>query len=184
MGDGGKRIGRAGRRLGRVLAARAVHAVELLGQRVIGLELVVGNRPGGRDPVVMAQLAEILRPQPVQSGSVELGRAAHAVVDLGLELLAVRVAPGIGRDVAVIHEDRLGRDVLRLARKPSSAFQEQDPLARGGEVTGQCAAARAAPDDDHVVVRHRPVPSPRAPSWPAPPSSAAQALRGPVARRG
>ena len=58
--DGGERVRRARRRLGRILAARAVHLVELLGQRVVGLELVVGDRPGGRDAVVVPQLAEVL----------------------------------------------------------------------------------------------------------------------------
>ena len=43
---GRMRIRRARRRLGRVLAARAVDVVVLLGERVVRLELVVGDRPG------------------------------------------------------------------------------------------------------------------------------------------
>ena len=62
-----------------------VHLVELLGLRVVRLELVVGDRPGRRDAVVVAELAEILAPQPVEGGAVDLGRAADEVVDLGLE---------------------------------------------------------------------------------------------------
>ena len=58
--DRRERVGRARRRLGRVLAARAVHLVELLGLRVVGLHLVVADRPGRRDAVVVAQLAEVL----------------------------------------------------------------------------------------------------------------------------
>ena len=48
-------VGRAGGRLGRVLAARAVHLVELLGLRVVRLHLVVADGPGGRDAVVVAE---------------------------------------------------------------------------------------------------------------------------------
>ncbi len=44
---GGMRVGGARRRFGRVLAARAVHLVVLLRERVVRLELVVGHRPGG-----------------------------------------------------------------------------------------------------------------------------------------
>ena len=51
---------RAGVALGRVLAVVAVDLVQLLGLRVVRLHLVVGDRPGGRDPVVVAQLAEVL----------------------------------------------------------------------------------------------------------------------------
>ena len=46
----GNGYGRAGRRLGRVLAASAVDLVELLGLRVVGLHLVVADRPRGETP--------------------------------------------------------------------------------------------------------------------------------------
>ena len=85
VADRRERVGRRGRRLGRVLAARAVDLVALLGERVVRLELVVGDRPGRRDPVVVGQLAEVLRAQPVQRGAVELRRTADVVVDLRLE---------------------------------------------------------------------------------------------------
>ena len=85
VGDGRERVRRARRPLGRILAAGTVHLVRLLGPRVVGLELVVADRPGGRDPVVMAKLAEVLRPQPVQRGAVQLRRAADEVVHLRLE---------------------------------------------------------------------------------------------------
>ena len=60
VADRRERVRRARRRLGRVLAARAVHLVELLGLRVVRLHLVVGDRPRRRDAVVVAQLAEVL----------------------------------------------------------------------------------------------------------------------------
>ena len=128
--DGGMRVRRARRRLGRVLAARAVHLVELLGERVVRLQLVVGDRPGRRDAVVVLQLAEVLLAKPVERGAVELRRAADEVVDPRLEGLAARVVPGVRRDVAVVDEHVLVRPVLRLAREPVAALEQEDALAR------------------------------------------------------
>ena len=147
-------IGRARGRLGRILAARAVNLVELLGLRVVRLHLVVADRPGGRDAVVVAQLAEVLLAQAVERRSVELGGAADEVVHLRLEGLARPVVPGVLGDVAVVDEHVRRGPVLRLARQPVAAFQQQDALAGGSEPVDQRAAARAASDHDHVVGAH------------------------------
>ena len=149
-----ERIGRTGRRLGRVLAPCPVHLVELLGLGVVGLHVVVADRPGGREAVVVLQLAEVLTAQPVQRRPVQLGGAAHEVVDLGLERLALVVVPRVGGDVAVVDEHIGGGPVLRLAGQPVAPLQQQDALARRGQVAGQGAAAGAGPDDDDVVVTH------------------------------
>ena len=152
----GNGIGRARRRLGRVLAARAVHLVELLGLRVVGLHLVVGDRPGRRDAVVVLELAEVLLAQAVERRAVELGRAADEVVDLRLERLALGVVPGVRRDVAVVDED-----VLRRASSAARAAASRRARAAGSACPtapsrcDQRAAAGAAADDDHVVVAHR-----------------------------
>ena len=90
-----ERVGRAGGGLRRVLAAGAVHLVELLGLRVVGLELVVADRPGGGQAVGVGELTEVLGAEPVQRSAIELGRAAHEVVDLRLERLPVGVVPGV-----------------------------------------------------------------------------------------
>jgi choline dehydrogenase-like flavoprotein len=45
-----KRVRRAGRRVGRVLAAGSVHVVVALGERVVRLHLVVGDRPSRSRP--------------------------------------------------------------------------------------------------------------------------------------
>ena len=87
--DGRVGVGPAGRRLGRILAPRSVHLVELLREGVVRLELVVGDRPGRRDAVVMLQLAEVLLAQPVKGRAVEFRRTADVVVDARLERLAV-----------------------------------------------------------------------------------------------
>ena len=87
--DGRVRIGRAGGRIDGVLAARAVNLIEVLRPHVVGLHVGVGDRPGGREAVVVPQLAEVALAQAVERGAVHLGRAAHEVVDAGLKRLAV-----------------------------------------------------------------------------------------------
>ncbi len=153
MGDRRVRVRRAGRRLGRILAPRAVHLVHRLGRGVVRLHVLVGDGPGGRDAVMVAQFTEVLGAHPVQRGPVQLGRAAHEVMHLRLEeRLGLRVVPAVRRDVAAVHEHVHGGPVLRLAGQPVAALKQQDPLARGGEVAGQRAAARPGADDDHVIV--------------------------------
>ena len=157
VADRGEGVGRGRRRLGRVLPARAMDLVALLGERVVRLQLVVGDRPRRRDPVVVGQLAEVLRAQPVQRRSVELGRPADAVVDLRLERLAVAVVPRVLRHVAVLDEDVVRLPVLRArAASQSPRSSSRIALARRREVARQRAAAGAAPDHDDVEVAHAP----------------------------
>jgi len=146
------RVRRAGRRLRWILAPCSVHLVELLGLRVVGLQLVVRDRPGRRDAVVVAQLAEVLLAQPVKGCPVELGCTADEVVNLGLELLAAAVVPGVGADISVLGEDGLRCPVLRLPTQPVAALEQKDPLAGRCEMAGERPAAGAGSDDDHVVV--------------------------------
>src|SRR5215207_1495202 len=86
-------VGRAGRRLARIRAALAMDLVEVLRLRVVRLELVVSDRPGRRRPAVVAELAEVLPPEPEQRGAIELGVAAHPVVGVRMQVPPLRVAP-------------------------------------------------------------------------------------------
>src|SRR4051812_20445403 len=103
----------------------------------------------------MAKLAEVLLAEAVERGSVELRGAAHEVVDLRLEGVALLVVPGVGRDVAVVDEDALREPVLRLAWQPVAALEQQDPLARRREMARERTPARAGADDDDVVGVHQ-----------------------------
>ena len=181
VADRGERVRRRRGRLGRILAARAVDLVELLGERVVRLHLRVVDRPRGRDPVVVAQLAEVLLAQAVQRGAVELRGAADAVVHLRLERLAVLVVPGVRRHVAVVDEHVVGLPVLRLARQPVAALEQQDALARRGEVADERAAAGAAADDDDVVVAHEDIQGSCQRPWPATRRSASAGPHDPLA---
>ena len=137
VADRGERVRRRRRRLGRVLAARAVDLVELLGERVVRLHLLVGDRPRGRDPVVVAELAEVLRAQAVQRGAVELRGAADEVVHLRLERLAVAVVPGVRGHVAVVDEHVVRLPVLRLARRASRRARAAARACRTGRGGGR-----------------------------------------------
>ena len=104
------------RRLGGILAAIAVHLVEVLGLQVVRLELVVGDRPGRRDAAVVPELAEVLLAQPEQRRAVELGVAADVVVGVRVELLAVPIAPDLLGLVLALDVDGLRVPVVLLAR--------------------------------------------------------------------
>ena len=151
VGDRGPRILPRPVALGGVLAVRPVHLVEPLGLGVPGLELVVAQRPGRRDPVHVLNLAEVRGPQPVQRGAVHLGGPADVVVHLRLERFAVRVVPGVVGDVFPVHEHGLRVPVVHFAGQEIAAFQEQDLLSRGGQGVREGAPAGAGPDDDHVI---------------------------------
>src|SRR5215831_13165034 len=100
--------------------------IHLFGPRVVRFQILIGNRPGRGDAVVMAQLAEILAAQAIQRGAEQLGRAADEVVYLRLKWLSVTVIPGVRRYVAILVEHRGCIPVLRLAPEPVAALEDQD----------------------------------------------------------
>ena len=142
----------AGRALGRVLSVLAVHQVEVLRLGVIGLQVVVRDRPGRRDPTMVAKLAEVLRAETEQRRAVELGVPADVVVDLGLELVAVPVVPELLREVLPAYEHRLGLPVVALPRQERSTLQPEHFRAVRGEPVPERPAPGSRPDDHYVVV--------------------------------
>src|SRR5262249_5997192 len=62
------RIGRARRRIGGIDSALAVDVIEPLGPRVVGLEILVGDRPRRRYPAPVLDLAEVLAAEPEEGG--------------------------------------------------------------------------------------------------------------------
>src|ERR1700735_5245428 len=70
------------RALSRILAVNAVHLVQPFGLGVPGLEVVVAQRPRGRQAVGVLDLAEVSRAQPVQRRPVKLGGTADEVMHL------------------------------------------------------------------------------------------------------
>src|SRR5262249_59120688 len=72
-------------------------------------------------------------------------------VHFRLKRLAALVVPGIRRDVAAVDEHIRRGPVLRLARQPVAALEQQHALARRREMARERAAARAAADGNHDV---------------------------------
>src|SRR6266704_3053369 len=64
VADGRVWVWRARGRIGRIDPALAVDVIELLGPRVVGLEVVVGDGPGRRHAPPVLDLPEILATQP------------------------------------------------------------------------------------------------------------------------
>jgi hypothetical protein len=57
------------------------------------------------------------------------------------------------RDVAVLHEHRVRVRVLRLALEPVAALENEDAFSGRRQLSGECAAARAAADNDDPALR-------------------------------
>jgi len=134
VGNRFARIGCTDGRLSWIEPVASVDMVHLFGARVERLQVLVGDRPGRGDAVVMPQLPEILASQAIERGAKKFGRTADEVVHLRLKRPAVAVVPGVGGDVAVVLEYRGHIPVLGLALEPVAALEDQDALSRRREL--------------------------------------------------
>jgi hypothetical protein len=102
----------------------------------------------------VANLVEVALTQTEENRAVELRVAAHEVLLVGAEGIAVLVDPLLAAEVALLEKHLLGVPVLGLAWQVTAALEQQDALAGGGEAVRERPAARAGADDDDVVVVH------------------------------
>jgi hypothetical protein len=77
--DRPERVRHAAQPLGGILTVAAVDPVEVLGLGVVRLEVGIADGPRGGQAAVVANLAEVLRPQAEQRGPVELGVSPDVV---------------------------------------------------------------------------------------------------------
>ena len=126
--------------------------VQVLGLGVVGLEVVVGDRPGRRDPAVVPELAEVLGSQAEQGRAVELGVAPDVVVDLGLELAgrARRTRPRVRGTCRA--RTPPASPSCRARGAGSAALQPEHLGATRGEPVPEGPATGPRPDDHDVVV--------------------------------
>ena len=110
---------------------------------VVRLHLLVGDRPGGRDPVRVPDLAEVLRPQAVERRAEHLGGAADEVVDLRGEGLPLGVVPRSPKRCS-------GRRRRRPGRASSAARAAASRRAPAGG-----PSSRRAPADARACRRRR-----------------------------
>src|SRR5215467_1936471 len=125
MADSGPGIGRVGRRFGWIFAAIAVNLVEILGLRVVGLQIVIADRPRWGDPAVVAQFAEIFLSQAEQRRAIELCVAAYVIVRVRMKFLAILIEPGFFGVVMSVDVYDLGVPVRFLARNIVAALKDQ-----------------------------------------------------------
>src|SRR5262245_52488250 len=98
-------IGSAGWRIRRIFCSAAMDLVEMLGLRIIGLQVLVRDRPRGRGPTPMLDLSEVLSPEAKECGAVEFRVAAHPVVGVWMELAPVGVPPHFSSAVLALQVD-------------------------------------------------------------------------------
>src|SRR4026209_2275916 len=130
-----------------MLAARVI---ELLGAFVVRLEVVVRDRPRGREAIGVLDLFEVLAAEPVEYAAPELRVAADAVVGIRPKRTAVFVQPLFADPVSEIFPHRFRIPVFLLARNKVAALEREYAGAGIGEGVGKRAAARAGPDDGGV----------------------------------
>src|SRR5208283_2736551 len=129
-----------------------VHLIEIFGLRIVWLQIVVADRPSGRDATLVTQFAEILLAQPEQRSTVKLGVAADVIIGMRMEFLAILIEPGLLCVVMAVDVDDLRIPVRFLAGNIVTALKDQYPFPGRRQVIGERSAARAGSDDDHVVV--------------------------------
>jgi hypothetical protein len=100
--------------------------IELLSFRVVGFHILVAERPGRRDTIVVTQFAEIFLALAIERCSVAFGRPTYEIVNLWLERPAIFIGPDIRRDIAILFEDRFGLPVLELPWEPVTTLKQQD----------------------------------------------------------
>src|SRR6185369_9742369 len=137
-----------------VLPAIAMHLVEVLGLQVVRLELLVADRPCGRDASVVPELAEVLLPEPEQRRAIELRVPAHGVVGVRMERVSLPVVPDLLRLVPALDVDPSRVPVGLLPRDVVAPLQKENALPGGRKSMGQSAASCPGPDDDDVEAVH------------------------------
>src|SRR3989442_15621161 len=93
MTDRRMRIRSTGRWIRGILFPAAVHLVELLGLRVIRLQVLVRDRPRGREAAPMLDLPKALPAEAEHRGAIELGVASNPLFVFRVELSALRFPP-------------------------------------------------------------------------------------------
>ncbi len=133
----------------------AVDVEKLLGLGIEGLEIGVGDGPGGGDAAVVPDDAEVLGAHAEHGGAVDFGLAADEVGLLWVEVLAVLIVPGLAGVIAIGKKNRGGGPVELFLREKRAALQDKDALAGLSKAQGEWAAAGSGTDDDRVVgIRH------------------------------
>src|SRR5262249_45419513 len=129
MADRRMWVGSAGGWIRGIFRPAAVDLVEMLGLRIIGFEVLVRDRPRGRETAPVLDLAEVLPAKAEERGAVELGVTAHPVVGVGMELSPLGVSPPFPLVFFPLHIAPLRTPVLLLTRHIAAPPYQENPLA-------------------------------------------------------
>jgi len=144
-----------------ILGPQPVDLVEALRLPVVRLQFVVADRPSRRHAAPVFDLAEVLAPQPEQSGAVKLRIAADAVARMRMEHAAIGVPPHLRGVILAVDVDCFCAPVVFLTRHVIAALEKQNALAGRRQGIGERATTGTASNDDDVVMVHRHAPCPR-----------------------
>jgi hypothetical protein len=108
---------------------QAAHVIELLGALVVRLQIVVRDRPRGRQAIGVLDLLEVLAAEPIEHAPPELGIAADAVVRVRAERTAPFVQPLLVDAVAEMfpHRFRIQFSSSRGTKSPRSITRMRAP---------------------------------------------------------
>src|SRR5215470_13914826 len=76
-----------------ILPALAVHVILVLGLVVVRLEVVIRNRPGGRDSTVVPDFAEVFLAQTKERSAIELSVSSDVVVGVRMKVFPAAIPP-------------------------------------------------------------------------------------------
>src|SRR5438552_1140593 len=107
----------------------------------------------------MLDLAKILFAQAEKSCAIKFRVPTDVIIRVRMQDAAIRAAPLFLCVISSFHVYRSGIPVLFLARHIRPALDQEDALAARRKFPGQRAAARAAADDDEIVmpIIHTPI---------------------------
>ncbi len=154
MGDGGVRV-RWPIAFRRILTGLTVHVIQPLGAVVVGRQFVVTDRPRRRRAVHMFERAKVLAPQPEQRAAPELAVAAHVVVRIRDELLALHVHPAFTGAVPEFAPHHIRVAIAVFLWDVVAAFKDEDARVMARQFVRDRSAACAAADDDDVELVRR-----------------------------
>src|SRR6266699_1867145 len=139
-------------RLRLALARLSMHAVDSFHRLIVGLQVLVADRPRRRDSSLVFDHSEVLAAEPLQGGAVDLRVPSDEIVDAWMERLARRIQPDLAWLVALLIEDCLGNPVLRFLWQVVATLQQQDTHATVAQRVGKGTATHACPNNEDVVV--------------------------------
>src|SRR3990167_4957689 len=151
VADRGVFVGAFFGRLGWILSSLSVHFIELFRRLIIGLKILIFERPGRGDPPIVLNLSKIGFSKPEESRAIEFCVAADKIVSAGNKRLFILIVPRLPAVISPFDKDRRGVPVLFFSRKKTASFQNEDFFTALGEFMRERPPSGAASDDDRIV---------------------------------